>query len=324
MWSLRLPTPRPSRNLDGHGPTDHVARSEILRGRSVALHEALADGIGEIAALAPRALGDQAARAVDPGGMKLHELHVLQRQPGAQHHPAAITGAGVRGGARKIGSPVPARSEDHDVGTKAMQRAFREIQRHDAAARPVFHDQIDGEELDEELCLVPDRLLIKSVQHCVAGSIGGRAGALRNALAVMRRHAAERTLIDVTVLGARKGDAVMFQLDYCTRRFLAHEFDRVLIAEPVRPLDGVVHVPAPVVLTHVSQCGADAALCSHRVAARRKNLGDARSGQPGLRQPERRAQPGSAGADHHDVISVVDEAVRGAQEATPNVTRRIA
>ena len=98
-------------------------------------------------------------------------------------------------------------------------------------------------------------------------------------------------------------------------RLLAHELDGVLVAEPVRPLDGVVHVPAPVVLAHVAERGADAALRGHRVAARRKQLGDAGGRQPALGQTERGAQAGAAGADDDDVVAVVDELV-GAHAAT--------
>ena len=86
-------------NLDRHRTRDDVARGEVLRGRRITLHEALALGIDEIAALASRPLGDEAARAVDAGRMELHELHVLERQAGAQHHAAAVTRAGMRRGA---------------------------------------------------------------------------------------------------------------------------------------------------------------------------------------------------------------------------------
>ena len=71
-------------DLDGDGARDHVARGEILGVRRIALHEALAFGIGEEAAFAARAFGDQHAGAVDAGRVELHELHVLERQPGAQ------------------------------------------------------------------------------------------------------------------------------------------------------------------------------------------------------------------------------------------------
>ena len=55
--------------------------------------------------LAARALGDQASRAVDTGRVKLHELHILERQTRARRHRVAVASASVgRGG----GVPRPA------------------------------------------------------------------------------------------------------------------------------------------------------------------------------------------------------------------------
>ena len=62
----------------------------------------------------------------------------------------------------------------------------------------------------------------------------------------------------------------MLELVDDLRRHLAHVLDRVLVAEPVRALDRVVHVPEPVVLGHVAERGADAALRRDRVRARRE------------------------------------------------------
>ncbi len=88
-------------DLHRHGARNHVARRKILHGGRIALHEALAGGIGQIAAFAARAFGDEAARAIDAGRMELHELHVLQRQSRAQNHGVAVAGAGMRRGAEK-------------------------------------------------------------------------------------------------------------------------------------------------------------------------------------------------------------------------------
>src|SRR3546814_12846991 len=43
-------------DLDGHRPADHVAAGQLLGGPRVALHEALAPGLGEVAATAARPL----------------------------------------------------------------------------------------------------------------------------------------------------------------------------------------------------------------------------------------------------------------------------
>jgi hypothetical protein len=77
------PAAAPFADLDCHCAARHVARGEVFGRRRVAFHEALALGIRHVAAFAARALGDQAAGAIDPGRMELDEFHVLQRQPGA-------------------------------------------------------------------------------------------------------------------------------------------------------------------------------------------------------------------------------------------------
>ena len=195
------------------------------------------------------------------------------------------------------------------MGAEAVQRAVFQAERHHAAAGAVLHDQVEGEILDEELGRVLERLAVERVQHGMAGAVGRRAGALRGALAEMGGHAAERALIDLAFLGAREGHAVVLELVDRVRRLAAQIFDGVLVAQPVRPLDGVVHVPAPVVLAHVAERGGDAALGRNGVRAGGEDLGDAGGLQAGLAGAERGAQAGAAGADDHHVVGVVDERI---------------
>ena len=276
-------------DLEGHRARHHIARGEVLGVRRVALHETLAARVGEVAALAPRTLGDEAAGTVDAGRVELDELHVLQRQAGTQGHAAAVAGAGVRRGAGEIRAAVAARREDHEVGAKAMQRALGEVERHHSAALVTFHDEVDGEVFDEELGFVLQGLLVERVQHRVAGTIGGGAGALRDALAVLGGHAAEGPLVDAAVGRARERHAVVLEFDDGRRGFLAEELDGVLVTEPVRPLDGVVEVVAPIVLAHVAECGRDTALRSDRVAAGREDFRDTGGGEAGLGEAQSRA-----------------------------------
>ena len=238
--------------------------------------------------------------------MELDELHVFQRQAGAQHHAAAVAGAGVRAGAGIVHAVVSTRSQDRGLGAEAMQRAVVELERNDAAAGAlVVHDQVDGEELDEKLGRMTQRLAVHRMQHGVASAVGGSTSALRLALAEVDRHAAERPLIDLAVLGARERHAPMLELVDGFRRVAHHVFDGVLVAEPVRPLDGVVHVPAPVVRMHVAERGRNAALRRHRVRAGRKHLCDAGGAQARLAAADHGAQARAAGADHDDVVGVV-------------------
>ena len=299
-------------DLDGHRAADHVARGQVLGVGRVALHEALAAGVAQDAAFAAHALGDQAAGAVDAGGMELHELHVLQAQPGAQRHAAAVAGAGMGRGRREVGAAVAAGRQHGAVRAEQVQRALGHVQGQHAPAHAVgVHDQVEREVLDEELGLVRQRLLVQGVQDRVAGAVGGRAGALGRALAVVRGHAAERALVDLAVGSARERDALVLEFDDRGDRLAAHVLDGVLVAQPVRALDGVVEVEAPVVLAHVAQRGGDAALRRHGVGTGREDLADARRLQALLREPEGRAQAGAAGADDDHVVVVFGNGIRG-------------
>ncbi len=304
-------------DLDGHRAADHVARRQVLHARRVALHEALAVGIAQDAAFAAHALGDQAAGAVDAGRVELHELHVLQRQARAQRHAAAVAGTGMRRGGGEIGAAVAAGGQHRALGAEQVQRAVAHVDRQHAAAGALgIHDQVEREILDEELGVVRQRLLVERVQDGVAGAVGGGASALRRrALAVLRGHAAEGALVDLAFLGARERHAVVLELDDRGDRLAAHVLDRVLVAQPVRTLDGVEEVVAPVVLAHVAERGGDAALRRDGVRAGREHLADAGGRQALLRQAEGGAQAGAAGADDQHVVLVFGDRIGGHAQA---------
>src|SRR6185503_10689140 len=108
----------------------------------------------------------------------------------------------------------------------------------------------------------------------MAGSVRGGAGALGGrSLAHVLCHSAERALVDLPLRCAAEGEAHVLELDDCRWRLAAHIFDRVLVAEPVGALDGVVHVPSPVVRAHVAEAGGDSALRGDGVASGWKDLG---------------------------------------------------
>src|SRR5579864_7669810 len=98
------------------------------------------------------------------------------------------------------------------MGTEAVDGTVVELERDDAAATALVHDEIEDEKLDEELGRMLERGAVERVQHGMAGAVGRRAGALRGALAEMRGHAAERALVDLAVLGARERHAPMLEL----------------------------------------------------------------------------------------------------------------
>ena len=172
-----------------------------------------------------------------------------------------------------------------------------------------FHNQVDGEVFDKKFGVVFEGLLIQGVQDGVAGSVRRGAGSLGLAFAIVRGHAAKRPLVYFAFGGARKRHAVVFQFDDRVGRFLAHVFDGVLVAEPVRALDRVIHMPAPVVLAHVAEGGAHPPLSGDGVAAGREQFGDASGAQPFEGHAKSRPQAGTTGADHHHIVLVIGNGI---------------
>ena len=305
-----LAGPAPFVDLNRHRAADDIAGRQILGVRRIALHEALTRSIGQIPAFAACAFRDQTAGTENAGRVELGEFHVLQRQARAQRHGIAVAGAGVRRGAGEIGPTIAAGRQHGLMRAEAVQSAVLHAQGQHAAAGPFFvDDQIDREIFDIELGLMLQALLIQRVQNRMAGAIGRSTGTFGHGTAILHGMAPERALIDLAVFGSRERNAEMLQLDDGRDRIAAHVFDRVLVTEPVGPFDGVVHVKAPVILTHVGKGCTNATLGGNRVAAGRKNLGNTGCLQTGGDHPQRRAQASATSPDDHDIIAVIDNLV---------------
>src|SRR3546814_4383473 len=97
--------------------------------------------------------------------MKLHELHILQRDASAQRHAVAVAGAGMRRSGGEIGAAVTAGGKNHLLGAITMQLAGRQSPGHDATASAVLvHQQIERKAFDEEFRPGLQRLLLQRVQ----------------------------------------------------------------------------------------------------------------------------------------------------------------
>ena len=152
----------------------------------------------------------------------------------------------------------------------------------------------------------------------MAGSVGSRAGPLdRRALAELGRMAAERALVDPAVFRTTEWNAVMLKFIYRLRGFARQIFHSVHVAEPVRTFHRVVHMPLPMVGTHVPERGGDAALGGHRMRAGRKNLGDASRAQALLGHPQCRPKSCSPGSDNNYIVLVLDELVGICHSSAP-------
>src|SRR5690606_9960104 len=129
------------------------------------------------------------------------------------------------------------------------------------------------------------------VTSTVSGSTG--AGSL-TAFTVVLGLTTEGALVDAALLGTGERQTHVLQLEYGFRADRTHVFDGVLVADVVGTLDGVIHVPAPVVVrvSRGDRAG-DAALGGYSVRTGREHLGYDGSLVTTLSQLQRRAHTGT-------------------------------
>ena len=111
--------------------------------------------------------------------------------------------------------------------------------------------------------------------------------------------------LHLAVFSSGKGAAVVLELDNRGRRLTGHVVDGVLVTKPVGTLDGVVHVPSPVVLVHVSQRSVDATLSSDCVASGGEELRDTGRVEASLGKTEGSAETGTASSNNKSIVLMV-------------------
>ena len=148
----------------------------------------------------------------------------------------------------------------------------------------------------------------------MAGAVGGGAGALRDALAIVGRHAAKWALVDLAFFGARERHAPMVEFVNGGGRIAAQVLDCVLVAEPVGAFNGVVHMPSPIVRPHVAERSRNATLRRDGVRTRGKHFRNARRAQAGPGAADARSQARAARADHNNIECVVGDRIGLASE----------
>ena len=228
--------------------------------------------------------------------MELHELHVLERQPGAERHrhPVARAGVGVR--RRPVEASHAPRGEDRRGAEHDLHAAVQEIPADDARAAPVVLDEAEGEVLleDDEPLLHPLReLLEEHLDQHVPGDVGRVDGA-------RRAGGAERPLVELSLRVPREDAAPLLELVDVARRLAREDLDRVLVAEVVGALDRVEGVRLGVVVGLVPERRVDAPLRRAGVAAGRVELRDDGHARPGVVGLDRGAHAGAAGThDEH-------------------------
>ena len=92
---------------------------------------------------------------------------------------------------------------------------------HDTLACAILHDQVNGEELDEVLGVVTQRLTVQGVEERVAGSVSSSAASVcLTALAILLRLTAESSLVAMMVsVGFTERSIEALQRTFCRPLF---------------------------------------------------------------------------------------------------------
>jgi hypothetical protein len=274
---------------------DDVAACELHRVRRVPLEEALAAGVEEIGAFAAAALSDEDARGRERRRVELHHLHVLERDADAECHRHPVAGAGVRVRRPRVEAARSAGGEDDRLRADRLQTAVEKVPADHTLAAAVVLDEQPREVLVVHAQVALHHLLVEDVDEDVPGDVGR----------VRRARLAgcpEGTLRDAPVLGPREHSAPVLELVDVVRRLVAENLNRVLIAEVVRALDGVVGVLLWVVLGRVPERRVNPAFGRAGVAADGMDLGDERDVGALVVSLDSRAHAGTTGTDDEHVV----------------------
>lgn len=304
-----------------HGSGNDVSRSQILGGRCVSLHETFTLAVEQVTTFTSGTLGDQTTGTVDTRRVELNKLQILQRQPGTRDHGVSVTGTCVGGSTRKVGTAVTTGRQDGVVRSESMERSVFHVERDHTDTLAILHEQVERKVFDEEVGVVSEGLTVKGVQDGVTCSIGsGGTSVGLSTLAILEGLTTERSLVDLSFLGSGEGNTVVLELtraisirpfpysphrahlDNRIRRLLAHVMNRILVTQPITTLDGVVHVPPPIILGHVSQSGIDTTLGGDGVRTCGEKLGDACCLETGFSETEGCSETGTTGTAGDEVV----------------------
>ena len=287
-------------DFDHDGTRHHVTTRQVFRIRRITLHKALAVFIQQIAAFTAAAFCHQNARAGDTGRVELPHFHILHRNAGTDRHTHAVAGIDMSIGGGLVNTACAAGRQHGGAGFKVnhFTRFDTQSGTTDHRAIGVFH-QIQRVPLGENSGMVFQVLLIKGVQQGVTGTVSRRSGTCRLLAAEVFRLAAERTLINRAIFETGERQPHMVQLQNRFRAGFTHIFDGVLIANVVRPLNGVVHMPFPVIFMGITERDGDTALRGNGMGTGRENFGEQRTGLAALGNLQRRAHTCATGTDHN-------------------------
>ncbi|CZQ31142.1 Uncharacterised protein [Salmonella enterica subsp. enterica serovar Pullorum] len=157
--------------------------------------------VQQVTAFAAAAFCHQHARPGDAGRVELPHFHVLHRDTGTQRHTDTVTGVDVSVGGGLVDTACAAGRQHRRAGFEVHHFTGFDAQcgtpHHRAIL--VFH-QIQRIPFGENRGVVFQILLIQRVQQGVTGTVSRRRGTCRLLAAKVFRLAAERALIDTSII----------------------------------------------------------------------------------------------------------------------------
>lgn len=105
--------------------------------------------------------------------MELDELEILQRKACTGDHGVTVTSASVCTCAAEVSSSVSTGREDSLVCAETMEGTILHVESNDADTLAILHDKVEGEVLNEKVCVVAERLAVERVEEGVAGAVSG-------------------------------------------------------------------------------------------------------------------------------------------------------
>ena len=228
--------------------------------------------------------------------MVLDEFHVLESHAGPvgeRHSVACLDRAVGREGEDLSG---PAGGENDRTAENRVILSGPDLERRHTLALALIHEELAYEEF-----VIPDDILKthgvlkKGVQHVEAHFVSGIPRSLG-------RHAAEGPSGDCAVVVPAPRATPVFKQSQFGRGSVDEVLDHILIAEEVRPLDGIEAMEFRVVIVSSDRRGA--AFCGHRVAPHRIDLGDQCDRRLGVSLCgfNRRSEPCPTAAHNHNIV----------------------
>ena len=241
-------------NFHCHGARNHVTRSQVFHCRCITLHEAFAIAVEQNTTLTAHTFSNQHARTCHTCWVELPEFHVFQRNACTRRHTQAIACVHKGIGRRSVNTATTTGCKQHCFGMQDEHFTCFHFQSSHTNHITVFiTDQVQCHPFHKELGMGTNVLLVQSVQHGMTCTVGHSTSAFNRAFTMLSSMTTEWTLVDFAAFYAVKRHTHVFQFDNGFRCCTGHEFDGILVAQPVRTFNGIVHVPIPTVFLHIAQ-----------------------------------------------------------------------